>query len=154
MILWQFGDAYQLLIVEINLATYLLGAIGEAQVRHLQHKVVAASLVHHFLRQGDGLFLAFYNDEWFHLVVVYHYVAPACHAVQGDGTFYLHQFNGVQQFLVQILDEVLPYPFLGCQCHKAVAHHVKDLAAAIGLSQFNRHSPTRCLLPPQLGVSV
>ncbi len=92
MIFGQFWDANQLFPFEIDFAADLLGTVGNAKKGNLEDEVVAAGLVNYFLCEGDSLFFTFHDDEGFHLIVIYHNVAPLCHAVEGDGAFHLHEF--------------------------------------------------------------
>jgi len=128
MIPGQLGDFYQLFPVEVHSAKDMFSSIGETQKWYLENKVIAACLVHHLLCQGYGFPFAFHDDEGFHIVVVDDDVAPAAHAVERDGPLHLHQFQGIEEFCVQIVDEVLPDPFFGSQCNIAVTDYVKDLS--------------------------
>ena len=114
-------------MVKIDMADDTLRAVGEKKVWDVEHEVVARGLVEDFLSDGDAFLLAFYDDERADLCVIDYDVAAARHAVEGDGSFHLDEFERVAEVVVEVVDDVLAHPLLGREGHIAASNDVEDL---------------------------
>jgi len=90
----------------------------------LDHAVVDGDLVEGVLADPHRGFLAFGHQHGLAMAIVHDNIGAEGFAVQVDALFYRRQPARITQVDDQILHQILPHPFLGCQPHVFAAQRI------------------------------
>lgn len=101
--------------------------VSNDQPRDMMGKVVQTDLVKYPSGNGNRRSLALHEDYCITQVIIYQDVGPLLHFIKNELLFYSDQWGRKSFFSDQVLDKVLPDPFLGGQDDILLADDIKNI---------------------------
>lgn len=101
-------------------------AIGHYKVSGRNHHMVTDNLFQRLLTDGDIHFLAFYQHPGLHATIVHHNIEPLFQFPEHDLPLNPDQRSRITQGFYEVVEKILPYPFLRGKPHEFFPVAVKN----------------------------